>query len=164
MSILCNIFFIIIGWIVVHILSEDRDIAKEWRAISRNTVDLVNKIEVKAIKYHTSKYRNLDLERDLELKINLLDSYITMLDKNGISIEKDISEFRIAITYKNFHTEKFEQKDFYSEMTQNISMKAEQLRLILLNAEYQTVLKKISKYLANIKNIVKYKLLEKIHR
>ena len=153
MLILCNIFLIIIGWIVVHILSEDREIAKEWRAISRSTINLVNKIEAKAIKYHTSKKRNLDLERDLELKINLLDSYMTVLAKNDILIKKDVSDFRKSITYKNFHTDKFEKKEFYSHITQNISKEAEQIRLSLLNAEYNTrfekIYRKIVKYLKN---------------
>lgn len=124
----------IAGWCVVHFLSAQRDKKKEWRGFARETALLVDKIEIDAILYHTSKNRDEELEWELKSSIDKLDTQVQLI-KRHLNFKYDISFFRAAITLHNFQDNNFTKQKRESCLIQDITWNALQIKEHLFNAE-----------------------------
>lgn len=127
------IILIILGWVVVHFFSRQRDLKKDARSFALQTANHVTKIEEKAIAYHVASARNESAEKELILLINDLDTRMMILKKK-LKLKNDVSFFRAAITLDNFNTHEFNPQSYSSEIINDISYQATQLRDALYRA------------------------------
>lgn len=63
-----SIILVILGWLVVHLFSRNRDLKKEARNFALETVKYVTLIEEKSIKYHSNTSRDINEEHVIKLK------------------------------------------------------------------------------------------------
>lgn len=131
-----SIILVILGWIVVHFFSRNRDLKKEARSFALETVKHITLIEEKSIKYHLNNERDINEEHIIKLKLNDLDSRINVL-KKSIKFKHDVSFFRSAITLNNFNSHQFTSQSYGSDIINDISFNA----MILREALYKSSLK-----------------------
>lgn len=133
MQIMTNIFSIIVvilGWIIVHLLSEKRERRKELRLIARETVEKINIIEKLSIEYHCNSERNENNEKDIKFRLAEIDDILTLLHKKA-GFQHTISFFRSSITMNNFQSAGFTTQQDNSEIVYGIIAQASALRIAL---------------------------------
>lgn len=128
-----SIVLIIVGWLVVHFFSRQRDLKKEARSFALQTANHVTKIEEKAVAYHAAPNRSESAEKELILLINDLDTRMIILKKK-LKLKNDVSFFRAAITLDNFNTHEFKPQSYSSQIINDISYQATLLRDALYRA------------------------------
>ena len=128
------IIITIIGWIIVHYLSEKRDRKKEWREFSRDTAKFIEVIEDRSISYHTGNSRDINLESRIKSDIEYLDSRLSLI-KRKLKFDSEVSFFRASITLYNFETCTFNTQCQNSELIRDIYWNANILKNALYKAE-----------------------------
>ena len=91
----------IIGWLIVHKLSKQRDKEKETREFAYKVIiNLIKEIENDAIHYHTSSQRDREKEIAIKEKLTFLDFYLQLLYKKLKTIKYDSVQLQMII-YKS---------------------------------------------------------------
>lgn len=97
------VFLVILGWVIVHCLTIEREKKREWREIAKKTVIDIEALERLAIQYHTNIIRNTDVEQAILKEIERLNDKLWNI-RQKLSIPTNIRELRKAITLDNFGT------------------------------------------------------------
>lgn len=110
-----------VGWFLVDRLSMRRERFAEWRKLAQNSVSILEDIEKKALCYHTSPCRNIQLEEDIIKEIERMEIKMFILSKNLCSIKMDcITNFKRAVTMRNFQSNAFLPQTAGSDIYKNI--------------------------------------------
>lgn len=117
-----------LGWILVDRLSMRRERFAEWRKLAQNSVPILEDIEKKALHYHTSHCRNIQLEEDIIKEIERMEIKMLFLSKNLCSIKMDcITNFKRAVTMRNFQSNAFSPQKADSDIYKNIISRTNQI-------------------------------------
>lgn len=117
-----------LGWFLVDRLAMRRERFAEWRKLAQNSVQILEDIEKKALCYHTSSSRNIQLEEDIIKEIERMEIKMLILSKNLCSIKMDcITNFKRAVTMRNFQSNAFSQQTADSAIYKNIIARTNQI-------------------------------------
>lgn len=110
---------IIVGWGITHYLNSNREEKAELRKAKKEIVIEIERCQELAVKYHTSKTRNIELENQLILLLERIDIKSEKLCKK-LKLKNDFWNVKKAITKDNFESSRFIHQDFQSNIIQNI--------------------------------------------
>lgn len=126
--------FVIIGWIVVHFLTQMRDDKKRLREEVDSASEFLAQQELLAIEYHCSAARDLDNEEKILRNLNRLARRIKrlqILDNEEIEV---LRRFRASVTLDNFQSAGFKKQNIGSPIVKGIGACSDHIEEVLEEA------------------------------
>lgn len=96
---------IVIGWVVVHLLSSNREMKKDKRSLIESVRSTILDLEKKGVSYHTSSITDIEqVEEDIISCLDMVSSRVSHIEESFSS--EEIMALRKSITLTNFQTSK----------------------------------------------------------
>jgi hypothetical protein len=122
---------IILGWSIVNRQNNQREKRKEVRTLIDKVQELLNKIEIDAISYHTQVSNTEELAFQLKRNLNqTLRDKLEILEIRQIDVSHCRNlhkELRKAVTLNNFDTANFQAQILSSSIIRGISLTKDRL-------------------------------------
>ena len=113
---------VVVGWYVVHYLSNKRDQRKETRDRLDQFISVLREIEGKANKFHQSEAYKGEIARVLVFDIQRIFAKLKRHPFSSFEVSPNLlKELRQAITLKNFDSSKFSCQPVNSAILNNIA-------------------------------------------